>query len=177
MSKRLILATVPPFAAGVLFSLLTEPAFSPRSSVGSFSNGIREACVASSIFANNGLVALALISGIVAGGIPSVIGLAHFGRDLAAVCVKAFLSGTPVDQIAAGTVPHGIIELPALLAAGAAGVAGVPLLWCFASGNRTALRATIIAFAGFAATSLALLVPAAVIECYVTPVFLRWTLQ
>lgn len=173
---RLVLATLPPFAAGVLFSLLTEPAFSARSSAGFFSRGIREQCAASGVLSTNGLAALTLVSGVIAGGIPSVIGLAYFGRDFAAVCIKAFLYGTPLSQIAAATGPHGILEIPALMFAGAAGIAGVPLLWSFANGNREKLTATIIVSISLAATSLAILVPAAIIECHSTPVVLRWTL-
>ena len=171
-----MLASVLPFAAGVAFAIVTEPALSARSSKGRFAQGLRDDCAAGSIFSTNSRAAVILISGIVAGGLPSIVGLAFFGRDFAATCIRAFLSGTPLHQIAAATGPHGVLEVPSLMLAGAAGMAGVPLLWSFASGNRHTLSDTIVASSGLAVVSLALLLPAAVIECHSTPVILRWTL-
>lgn len=174
--RRLVMASVLPFAAGMLFAVLTEATLTERSSATPFAHGIREACEASRIFRTNVAAALTLISGTISGGITSVIGLAYFGRDLSSLCVKAFVQGTPLPQIAAAIAPHGLLEVPSLILAGAAGLAGVPLLWSFARGNRQAMRATLTASIVLAATSIALLIPAALIECHSTPVVLRWAM-
>ncbi len=92
----------------------------------------------------------------------------------------AFVSVTVSQEksagfVLAGLLPHGIFELPALILGGAAALSFgmVVMLALFKKERRSLLLPSLKQNLRYLLIALALLVPAAIIETYVTPLLLR----
>jgi len=122
--------------------------------------------------ARNNLAAVALVAlGLVTFGLLSSLLL--FGNGmLACVAVGARLSeGWSPVEIAAGILPHGLLEIPGLLLAGVVGFKS--LHWCLATARGKAVENLFgDCLIGFALSGL-LIVCAAPVEAYVTPVVME----
>ncbi|WP_297463529.1 stage II sporulation protein M [Thermococcus sp.] len=121
------------------------------------------------IFVNNSSVALLMfLSGLFFGIGPWVI-TAFNGLVVGLVVYAVHRRGIPMGQILLGLIPHGIIEIPAIVLAGVGGIVWYREL---VGGEGSALerfrRGAIRGFKLFL-LSLGLLLVAAFIEAYVTP--------
>ena len=103
---------------------------------------------------------------------------------LAALIVNGWLLGwlsatvletQPIGFLLAGLLPHGIIELPAFIIGEAAAMSSGSLLIIsvFNKGSRSSLWPNLILNLKYLAIALALLVPAALIEAFITPLLLK----
>lgn len=74
----------------------------------------------------------------------------------------------------AGILPHGIVEIPALIIGEAAALScGATVIMALFRRDKEKLLATLSVNIKYLAIALALLLPAAFIEIYITPLFLR----
>jgi stage II sporulation protein M len=96
-------------------------------------------------------------------GATAIIVLLVNGYALAGSVIRALARGLPPEFVAAALVPHGLLELPALWIAGAAGLSGLPWLRVrlVPEGRDRPLR--------WWGISAALSLAAALIECTLTP--------
>jgi stage II sporulation protein M len=93
--------------------------------------------------------------------------------------IIAFVSATVIQEeslgfLLAGLLPHGIFELPALILGQAAALSfgAMLILALFKKERREALPSTLKQNVKYLLIALALLVPAAIIEAYITPLLL-----
>ncbi len=87
---------------------------------------------------------------------------------------RVVLEESSIGFLAAGILPHGIIEIPAYLLAHAAALSfGFTLLRAlFKSDRRGSIGADLKASARWLGLALLLLIPAALIESFITPMFI-----
>lgn len=87
-------------------------------------------------FVNNAGTAVGLMGGF---GVLTLWLLVRNGLALGAVIKVALLKGVPPDAIAASVLPHGVIEVPALLVAGAIGLLLPYRVLSYLRGSRPAI--------------------------------------
>jgi len=127
--------------------------------------------MAANLFGNNWLVALATAYAGAAFSIPAIVSLLFNGVSLGVV---ARLEVDPLE-LAAFVLPHGVLEIPAILIAGALGISVGVTAWRTWRGRvgRTALAETLErAFWVLVGVGI-LLAVAAVIEGFVSPYYYR----
>jgi len=90
-----------------------------------------------------------------------------------------FISGSVIQEkslgfVLAGLLPHGIFEIPALIIGQAAALSfgAMAILALFSKGKRNLLFSNLRWSLRYLLVALALLLPAAIIETYITPLFL-----
>jgi len=90
-----------------------------------------------------------------------------------------FISGPVIQEkslgfVLAGLLPHGIFEIPALIIGQAAALSfgAMAILALFSKGKRNLLLSNLRWSLRYLLVALALLLPAAIIETYITPLFL-----
>ncbi|HSW28651.1 MAG TPA: stage II sporulation protein M [Longimicrobiales bacterium] len=109
-----------------------------------------------------------LLGGLLSAGISSALGLLYNGVALGWTLGLAWTAGVTPIRVFVGLAPHGVLELPALLAAGAIGLQGGPLLSSWLRGRLVlplgqARMMLLVAAAGFLAV-----VVAAAVEAWVS---------
>ena len=125
------------------------------------------------VFAINAGVALQLGTGFFSAGVLSAYWTTLFGFDIASTIAALVRAGTPGPVLAAAFLPHGVVEVPALVAAGAAGLGGAAVAMHAARGERAAARARARQSVNLITVAFALLLLAAALEVWVTPWVLR----
>lgn len=128
------------------------------------------------VFAINGGVALQLAGGFFTAGVLSALWTSLFGFDVASTVAALVREGAPARMIAAGMLPHGIVEVPALVSAGAAGLGGAAALFHEARDQRAAAKQCVRRSINLFTAALVLLVVAAALEVWLTPWVLRQAL-
>ncbi|MCU1499090.1 MAG: protein of unknown function transrane [Acidimicrobiales bacterium] len=122
-----------------------------------------------SIFTNNARVALAAFAGGMSGGVLTIASLVFNGLLLGFVAGLS-VNGGNGEALVRLVVPHGVLELSLIVAAGAA---GLHLGWALVRpGHRTRIEALAVegrAGVELALGSAALLVPCGLVEGFVTP--------
>ena len=127
--------------------------------------------MAANLFGNNWLVALTTAYAGAAFAIPAIVSLLFNGVSLG---IYARLEADPLE-LAAFVVPHGLLEIPAILIAGALGISVGVTAWRTWRGNvgRTALADTLErAFWVLIGIGIVLAI-AAVLEGFVSPYYYR----
>ena len=95
-------------------------------------------------------------------------------------CLLSFVSASiaqeeSISYVLAGLLPHGVLEIPALIVAQAAALSfgSMTMLAIFKKEKRQLLRPNFKKNLKYLLIALALLLPAAIIETYVTPLLLK----
>lgn len=122
-----------------------------------------------SIFLSNARILGLLVSGVLAGGLPTVVVLVGLGAQLGHLAAQVGPGGVPFAVAAASLLPHGVAEMSSFVAAGAAGLGGPTLLWAFANGYRERTRHVGRETCALALGAALALASAAWIEATVTP--------
>lgn len=129
------------------------------------------------ILIRNQQMAVLAASGLLTGGVTTVSTLSILGFHTAQAAMSAQdrlrLSGA---ELGALLVPHGVVEVTGFILAGAAGLAGLPLLAAAADGNRMLAVAILRDGARLAGAALGLITIGAVVEVVLTPAFATWVL-
>ncbi|MEM3615394.1 MAG: stage II sporulation protein M [Candidatus Methanomethylicia archaeon] len=178
--KKCIIASTLIFMVGVFLGLITilpepvgEEFINPLKEMAKMYNPFNPITVML-IFAKNALAVMIMwISGFLL-AIPTIISLWLNGYIIGFV-IK--LSGNPIQALI-GILPHGIIEIPAVLIAGAAGIrVGLTIIGKASSiftHKKVSLTRVILETFRAMQLSIILLIPAAIIETYITPIMIMW---
>ena len=120
------------------------------------------------------LFAFAILVGVLMGLKPAIMALTVNGWLLAFVSTIA-VEKESVSFVLAAILPHGIIEIPALILgeAAALGFGAILFLSLFKKERRGLLIPSLKQNLKYLMIAVALLLPAALIETYITPLFLR----
>jgi uncharacterized membrane protein SpoIIM required for sporulation len=116
---------------------------------------------------NNLLAASLLVCGFATFGVLTALLLCGNGLLVGTSIVAALNGGRTAAEVAAGLVPHGVLEVPGLLIAGMVGFKS--LQWCLAaSGGRSLVNIGADSLAGIGIAAL-LITLAAPVEAFITP--------
>jgi uncharacterized membrane protein SpoIIM required for sporulation len=126
------------------------------------------------LISRNGRVWLLLCLGATTAGLLAVPGLVGLGAQLGAQLAAIHASDIHHRLVLAALLPHGIAEFCAFILAGGVGLSGPGLLHLALAANFTALKAQLRGVFRLAALSLMMLLLAALLEAYLTPVCIRW---
>ncbi len=124
-------------------------------------------------FAVNNLgVTLFMLAGVVLLGVTSVVGLLSNGMQLGGLVGSAVGGGADPLTVVLFLLPHGVVELPALWLAGAVGLAAPWRFVLYVTERRDYILTLeeLLDMVQVAVLSMALIVVAAVLEAYLTPV-------
>jgi uncharacterized membrane protein SpoIIM required for sporulation len=122
------------------------------------------------LVANNGGVALALALGGLVLGLTTVVGTVANAAILGGIVAQS-LAVTSPGRVAALLAPHGVVEIPALLLAGAVGLALPWRLLAYLAKRRDRVLTVpeLLDLVQVTALSLAMVAAAAVLESHLTP--------
>ena len=177
--KRWVLVAVLLFVIGIVFGLLTPASLAPEAfaafgELGDILASLPPILLATVIFIKNASVLLFNFA------LSPVLCLIPVLTLTANGWLIALISATVAEEESLGLVlaallPHGVIEMPALILGEAAalsfGATAIMTLLRKRSGNQ--LLTSFQQNLKYLAVALALLIPAAIIETYVTPLFLK----
>jgi uncharacterized membrane protein SpoIIM required for sporulation len=133
-------------------------------------------CRCDVIFLRNATVATAAVSGGVTGGALTGAAALNVGFGIGASAARANRVGMPWLTILAAVVPHVLFEIPAMVAACAAGLIGTTAIVSLGIGRPVPWRSLVRQGTLCYVASLALLAVAAAVECNVTPFILSGAL-
>jgi stage II sporulation protein M len=129
-------------------------------------------CQCGPVFLRNATVATVAVGGGVTGGVITGAAALNVGFSIGASAARANRIGMPWPTILAALIPHVLFEIPAMVAACAAGLIGSAIVASLGVGRRVPWRALCIQGAVCYAGALVLLVVAATVECRITPILL-----
>ncbi|MED2969887.1 stage II sporulation protein M [Bacillus subtilis] len=121
---------------------------------------------------NNAIACLFLVAGFFTFGLTSIFYLFTNGFILSGSIIENLHNEVPLYQIILLLIPHGIFEVPALLLSGAIGFKGIELVirLCF-SKEKKVITSTFMNIGILILVIMCLLITAAIIETYITPIF------
>ncbi|AWG37295.1 hypothetical protein CMR26_01360 [Bacillus velezensis] len=152
------------FSGGVIAAFFSDHFVSTASYNGS--SGAVE------LLKNNAIACLFLAAGFFTFGLTSIFYLFTNGFILSGSIIENLHSGVPFYQIFLLLIPHGIIEVPALLLSGAIGFKGVELVIRLCFSKEKKIIASMFRHIGILVLLIiCLLIAAAIIEAYITPIF------
>lgn len=179
--KRWVIFTTALFGVGLVLGLAIPPGlFNPLAGtltgleeLADLLMSLPKSVIFVIIFANN---ALALLSSFI---LSPILGLMPIMALIINGWLLAFISAAVVQEkslgfVLAGLLPHGIIELPAFILGEAAALSfgTAVMLALFKKERRSRLLPNLKQNLRYLLIAIALLLPAAIIETYVTPLFL-----
>lgn len=124
-------------------------------------------CNAAGILSRNALVVCALWTGLVSGGLLTAGTLLLAGATAGAHFESALAGGLPVWPALMAVLPHGVVEVPAIVAAGEFGFRGTAAAATVLRGGALDLPST-SAWVRHVLLVVALLATGAFIECHIT---------
>jgi stage II sporulation protein M len=114
------------------------------------------------------------MSGIVTAGLTTAGTLAIVSLSTTESLSDARRLGLRPRAMLALLLPHGLLEIAAFIMAGAAGFGGVPIVIAAAEGNTALTREYVRGSLRLGLASAGVLVVAALLETFVTPVIAGW---
>jgi uncharacterized membrane protein SpoIIM required for sporulation len=125
---------------------------------------------------NQAMGALAA-SGLVTGGVTTVTTLSGMGFTTAQAAMHAQSRlRLPIAHLTALILPHAIVELTGFVAAGAAGLLGLPLLIAAAEGDRRRALFVLRRSVGLFGAAVVIITMAAAVEVVITPRIAEWVM-
>jgi stage II sporulation protein M len=179
--KRWILVTIALFVIGLVLGLLVPVGntgllsedITTFGELGNFFFSLPRPLTAMAIFAKNALALLLSFA------LSPILCLAPIVALIANGWLLTFVSATLIEEeslgfVLAGLLPHGIIELPAFILGEAAALSfgAMAMLAMFQSERRGQLLPSLKQNFRYLMIAFALLVPAAIIETFITPLLL-----
>jgi stage II sporulation protein M len=179
--KRWILVTIALFGIGLVLGLLVPVGnagllsedITAFGELGNFFFSLPRPLTAMAIFAKNALALLLSFA------LSPILCLAPIVALIANGWLLTFVSATLIEEkslgfVLAGLLPHGIIELPAFILGEAAALSfgAIAMLAMFQSERRGQLLPSLKQNFRYLMIAFALLVPAAIIETFITPLLL-----
>jgi uncharacterized membrane protein SpoIIM required for sporulation len=165
--KKLIVSSLVVFGFGVILSLC----FVPQNSYECLNYKNFENPEISFFARNNIYVIFLILSGSLLFGATTLVNLIYIGMNLGLAVILSLRCGMSIIEILCLTVPHAILEIPAIIIAGAAGFKIPYEILRYLAGKKEQIltQEDIREYLTLALISIILIVIAAFVEAYVTP--------
>jgi uncharacterized membrane protein SpoIIM required for sporulation len=132
------------------------------------------------LFRRNVSAVTVLSLGIVTAGTMTIIALVTIGVVVSAAILRFWSMGVPAIALIAGTLPHGIFEIPGFIWAGGAGLSGARLAVAMLSADSSTavdMRQELMRAGRAYVIAVVCVAIGAVVECYVTPLVFHFVVK